>query len=460
VTQGNLDNFMPPFAAVLNLQQRWDVLAHVYGLSYDPAQLARGAELYAQYSSEIASVFPRADELSAMAEYSQNEIAASLEEQVSDLSREDAGALAAYLQSVALGANPNPVDVSADPNVKFGSASGLVKNGSGADLPPDLQATLFAYDNQAQVFTRTAPLDSFGRYQFENVPQAEGRTFFVSVDYLGLSYFSSFTSGDFETQFDTITIYETTTDTSQLAVEEMVFVFDFSQPAIVRVVEQVVISNIGDRAVTPGEDGTPALQIDLPPQASNLVFQEGVLGDRYVATDSGFGDLRAVLPGTQSYHLFFAYDLPYSRGVSFPVHMNLPTRSVLLFVPTGAITAGGDFIDAGDQDLQDTTYDAYVSNGAFSAGDETEINLSGPHPLGASSSFAAYDRLLVALAALTASVGAAWFWLRRMQPDPEVLMDQIIALDARHARGDLAKNAYNQQRAVLKEKLRRALKEK
>jgi hypothetical protein len=138
--------------------------------------------------------------------------------------------------------------------------------------------------------------------------------------------------------------------------------------------------------------------------------------------------------------------------------MNLPTRSVLLFVPKGEITVSRDFIDAGDQDLQDTSYDAYVSNGAFSAGNETQIELHGAHPLGGSTSFAAGDRLLVALAALTASVGVAWLWLRRLQPNPEALMDQIIALDERHSRGDLAKNAYNQQRAALKEKLRRALK--
>src|SRR3989304_6178571 len=33
VSEGNLDNFMPPFAASLSAQQRWDVLAHVYRLS-------------------------------------------------------------------------------------------------------------------------------------------------------------------------------------------------------------------------------------------------------------------------------------------------------------------------------------------------------------------------------------------------------------------------------------------
>jgi hypothetical protein len=116
----------------------------------------------------------------------------------------------------------------------------------------------------------------------------------------------------------------------------------------------------------------------------------------------------------------------------------------------------------GTQELQGVNYEAYVSNGAFSAGEQVDIQLRGRNPQGGGGlqALAGNDDLLAGLAALTLAVGAAWLWLRRLQPAPETLMDQIVALDARFARGDIGKNAYNQKRAALKERLRRALQEK
>lgn len=466
VTQGNLDNFMPPFANRLNLQQRWDVLAFTYSLSRDTEALERGASLYNEKKSQLVSLFPHPSELESTARLSQNEIAESLLTALTDLSQDDAKSLASYLQSLSLGGGTAPESgelPNGEEATNIGSIYGNVVNGTSGVLPSGLEATLYAYDGQEQVSTTTVAIDANGNYQFQDVPQAPERTFFVSVDYEGLSYFSEFLTVETDIiRFDQpITIYETTSNASQLAIEKLTLVFEFEQPSVVRVVEQVIVSNIGDRAVTPAEDGAPALRFSLPAEASNLVFDEGTLGDRYVALESGFGDLRAVLPGTQSYQLLFAYDLPYSRGVSFPLSVDLPTRSVLLFVPAGNITVAGlDFLDGGTQDLQGSLYQAYISNGAYSAGHEIEVRLRGAHPLGGLQSLAADNRLLAGLAALTISVGLAWLWLHSLQPNVDLLMDQIIALDERHKRGDIAKNAYNQKRAALKEKLRRALKEK
>jgi len=473
VSNGNLDRYMPPFAASLTVQERWDVLAHVYSLSWDADQLQRGADLYTEHSEKIGAIFPNASDLSTLAEYSQNDLVGQLQSALPVLSQSDLQALAVYIQSLALGgaqqAGAQATDqVSPAAPEATGSFTGRVVDGTDAELAQRLQAVLFGYDHAEQVYTATVGLDAEGSFTFTGVPLSPERIYFVSADYLGLSYFSEFinSTGD-ETEFaQPITVYETTSDTDKLAVEKLTLVFEFSEAGRVRVIEQVVISNIGDRAVTPAEDGSPVLHFSLPAASTNLVFQEGALGERYVAQEGGFGDLRAVLPGQNDYQLLFAYDLPYGNSVRFSLPLDLPTRSVIALVPESEVRFdSADFQPAGLQDVQGSNYQAYVSTGDFSAGDEVDVHVVGSNPMGGSGfvDLIQDDRVLIGLSALTAAVGVAWLWLRRTQTQAataEQLMDEIIKLDERYEKGRVTERVYDLRRAELKKQLGAALKKK
>lgn len=461
IAQGNLDNFMPPFANQLSLQQRWDVLAYVYSLSQDPLAAEGGATLYAEHQAALQAAMPLAD-IRQMASYSRNDILAAVEQALPSLASAQLLALTSYLQALSLGSPPQePADPSPESAV-VGAMHGHVQDGSDGELPAGLQVTLFGYEGQTLVYSDTTALTADGSFTFEEVPVGEGRTFFASVDYLGLSYFSEFLI-DGQTEFTyPITIYETTHDTSQLAVERLTLILEFDTPGYVRVVQQYLVSNIGGQAVTPHEDATPVLLFELPQEASDLAFDEGLLGERYIPTESGFGDLRAVLPGLQSYQLLYAYRAPYARSLNLPLGATLPVRSVAVLIEDSAVTLNNsEFTLAGEQEIEGNHYTAYVSNQAFSAGMQPELQLRGRNPLGGGGlqALLASDGAVVGLAALTLAVGVAWLWLRRLQATPDQLLAQITRLDERFARGDMAENKYKRQRAALKAQLRRIVKD-
>jgi mono/diheme cytochrome c family protein len=474
ISNGNLDHYMPPFAARLTVQERWDALAYVHSLSQDQLVLQRGNELAGQHGEELSALFPNSTDLSQIGSYSQADLISQLQAALPNLSQDDRKALASYIQSVSLGgaaaANVGPATgEAAQPGALTGAAtfSGKVVDGTDGNLPAGLQAILFAYDHASQAFTQTVDVRADGTFDFSDVTLAVNRTFFVEIDYAGQSYFSEFLNADSaKTEFETpITIYETTADVSQLAVEKLTLVFGFPEAGKTRVVEQVTVSNIGDRAVAPGADGQPVLHFSLPADASNLVFQDGALGDRYVAEQGGFGDLRAVLPGQESYQLIFAYDLSYGSGLRLPLTIDLPTRSALILIPNGNVNLqDSGFQLTGVQKIHDIDYQSYVSSGPFFPGDEVNLQLRGANPAGGGLlAFVSDDSLLIGLAALTLAVGVAWFWLRRTQPSvatAEQIMDEIIKLDQRHEMGRISAAEYKKKRAVLKKQLRLNLKGK
>ena len=87
-----------------------------------------------------------------------------------------------------------------------------------------------------------------------------------------------------------ITVYDSTSDVSLLTTDRVHILFDFSDPQNVNVVEVFIISNPSKQAVVaPTPDGT-VVTFPLPQGYTNLQFQDGGLGDRYVEVSQGFAD--------------------------------------------------------------------------------------------------------------------------------------------------------------------------
>jgi hypothetical protein len=206
------------------------------------------------------------------------------------------------------------------------------------------------------------------------------------------------------------------------------------------------------------------LLYSLPATARNLAFESGAIGERYIPTEGGFGDLRAVLPGHGVYQLLYAFELPYNRGLDFEQPLNLALDTVTVFTPAGEIELLSDgFTTLGVQQLDTQVYTGYQAQAGYGAGDSLQFELNGAHPLGGGNllqELANRDDLLVGLVGLTAAVGVAWLWLRRLNapgPHPEEIMDAIIALDSRYAEDAISEDIYLKRRAALKQRLRQAL---
>lgn len=484
VSQGNLDNYMPPFAGSLSVQDRWDVLAYVYSLSQDQNQLQAGQQIAAEQALEPG-------DLETLGSFSQAELGAGLAADLG-LSEADGIALAAYLQASALGlalpasaaeldaaAEPTAVEEATPPSEAEEAAptpaaetssaiilQGQVSNGSGGDVPTGAEVLLRGFDQGSEVFSESTELDSGGRYRFEQTALDPTWVYAVTIDYEGLIYFSETIVPDgAQTDYDLpLTVYDTTSEISNLAIESLQLVMDYSVEGMVRVVQLIAISNSGDLAVVPRSDEEPVIFYGLPPEASNLAFQSGSVGDRYILTEDGFGDLRAVLPGSGEYQMLYAYELPFNRGLDFEQPLFLPVNQVTVFtLASHTELTSSDFIFLGNQQLDNEIYAGYHAQQNYAAGDTLRFEISGEHPLGASNALrnlVGRSDFLVGLIALAMVVAVVWLWLRRQnaqQPDPEEIMDAIIALDARYAEDNISDDAYLKRRAALKERLRRAL---
>ncbi len=459
VSEGRITRYMPPFAQSLSVQERWDVLAYVYSLSLTPELLQRGAGLYTQHRTQV-DLLLAGDDFSA-----ETSLFGSL-----GLGLEDARALTAFIQARALGLDGQPVQAPPQPTLSvagadaLGQVTGQLEYGSPGVLPAGLQAILTGFDHTQEVVSLTTQIDADGAFIFDDVPMRSGRIFFVEVGYQGLRYFSEFTAleaGQERLELP-VRVFDTTQDTSQLVVEGIQLVFDFSQAGTARVIQRVVLTNLGDQAVAPGAEGQPLLNYRLPEGATGLAFNEGALGERYVLTPDGFADLRAVMPGQATYELLFAYQLPYQNSLTYQIYIDQPTRALVALAPeTGPEMRSVDFNMVGTQDLEGERYAVYSAAGPFSVGDEVSIDLRGGHPAGGLNRV--FDRLLEddsllpGLFALILAVAVLWLWLRTRPLKPEALLDEITRLDERYAAGQIAEAVYQRRRAALKTRLAQAL---
>jgi hypothetical protein len=246
----------------------------------------------------------------------------------------------------------------------------------------------------------------------------------------------------------------------------------------VQVIELYIVSNPSDKTLV-AEPGQPTVRFNLPQGATNLEFQDGVLGGRYVKTSEGFGDTASISPGSGSYEVLFAYEMPYDRKLELEQVMSMPVDAVVLLVPEGEIKIKSDNLqDSGSRDVQGTPYHTY-SGSNLAAGDTLRITLTG-RPSSGSPGLAASSKtnLLIGMSVFGVALIVAGGWLYRRtrlsrtlteeeallpadsaaSDNPEYLMDAIIALDDLYRSGQLPEDAYQMRRAELKARLKELLK--
>ena len=365
-----------------------------------------------------------------------------------------------------------------------GVVTGKITNGSGGAIPNGLTVTLHGYDSMQETYTKTAPVQAGGVYTFENVEMPAGRVFTASVDFNqttfnpDIAHSSQTGAGPINLP---ISIYDSTTDTANLSVDRMHVFFDFSTPQVVQIVELFVISNTGQKTVA-GSHGQPVVNFDLPEGASNLQFQDGSLGDRYVQTPKGFGDTAGIAPGSGQHQVLFAYDMPYSGKLDLKLPVPLPVTAAIVMSPDpGVKIQGAQLQDLGQQNVQGMSFHAY-SSASLPAGQVLDVNISGLPGQGGSTAAgglipgATNTELFIGLGALGLALIFAGVWITRRsrlkaQPvaaasaaslladneDADTLVDAIIALDEKFRAGEIPEEAYQQRRSELKSRLKEKL---
>ena len=546
VTQGNMEKFMPAFSN-LSDRQRWDVVAYAMSLSVPDEQVAQGNLLYQENcitchgptgsgdgsaSGDLATAPTDLTQQSFMVRKSATSLYQAISIGLSPdmpafadkLTEDERWALVGYLrtlsyssQQASLAAYPapvlTPISTSApgsypppqgypapalsqtalisptgeiSPTATFtGSVAVQLINGSGGSTPSDVPVTLYGFDDMQNTYSATLTTGANGLYTFSNINMPEGRVFMAGANYASSVYGSDIVTVNPATPELNlqITVYDTTTDISALTADRLHILFDFSQPDVAQVIEVFIISNPSRQAVVSANQDHTVVTFPLPAGYSNLQFQDGTLGGRYLEVGQGFADTSTVSPGVGDYTVIFAFQMPYNRKLDFVQPMSLPTAAVVVMVPEKGVKVISDHLqDGGTINYQDLTYHKYDGSGLI-AGSSLEFTLSGnPNSASAATLFSAGtgQSLAIGLGVFGVALLVTGFWLYRRnqlrlaaQPstedvllsdaesqaevvleDEDTLMDAIIALDDQYSAGNLPEEAYLERRSVLKAKLR------
>jgi hypothetical protein len=306
------------------------------------------------------------------------------------------------------------------------------------------------------------------------------------VDYAGKTYESNpaIPQQDNKTSYDLpVTIYETTTDTSGLAAEQVHVILDYSKPDVIQVIEFFIITNPGNKTVVPAEKGAPVIKISLPKGYTNLQFEQGSLGERYVKTDDGFGDTNSVAPNAQQSQIVFAFDLPRPQAglfggqkLEFTQPFSIKAKAVSVLVPEGVTVAG--LTPGGVQDMgSGAKFQVYTAEGV-EPGKSLDVSVSGTpktvtQAVTSTPGNNGTQNIIIGVGALgvVLILAGGWlFWRDRKQADEadeeeldteeeadeediDDVMDAIVALDDQFKTGNISEEAYKERRAELKAKL-------
>ncbi len=372
------------------------------------------------------------------------------------------------------------------PEAVTGSISGKITNGSGSTFPSGMVITLHGFSHNVEtqqfdeVLTAEGKVNPDGSYSFEDVSFDESQAFYTSVDFSDTTYNSDpgFIEPGKTTLDLPLNIYETTTDKSTLKANQVHLLLDYTNPDVAQVVEFLIFSNTGNKSIVAAEKGGSVIEVPLPIGFTNLQFESGAIGDRFLKTTDGFADTTAILPGDQQQQIVFAVDLPLSkpnlfggRSIEISQKLTFDVTTITILAPEGITVKGSNVTAGGLTDMGNGA--KYLTYTATLSGTDKMINLtvSGTPKDSkvASSSSSAGIIIGVGSLGLVLILVGIWMYFRSKKQneddeevveidgdssEEEVIMDSIIALDDQYKNGKIEESVYKNRRTELTEKLK------
>jgi len=468
ITNGRVEKTMPPFASSLTDAERWDVTAYLYTLSASTETLEQGQKLFTANCAACHGVTGQGDgpqSVSALPDFTAPEFFATQFEQnffqamttghvfTETLTEDERWAVSAYVRSLGYQSQPTTAPT---PSNGLVTVRGKVTNGTaGAKVPADLPVVLHIFEDVTETNTYTTTPSS-GVYTLADIPLKPQQSVAVTADYGGVRYASQILEfKGTETRLDLpVQIFETTTDPGAIRIATWHVFFQVKEAGMVQVGELITFANAGDRTFTAPQAGEATVKIPLPPGAANLQFDDGALGERYLAEPDGFAHTAVVRPGAKSLSTLFSFDLPLARRLDFAQTTRYPVEAVNVLAPNGALELKSQQLSGPQtQNVEGTAYLIYTG-ATILAGDDLVLTVT---PAGANAnlgSLAVGGLLILAVAAL----GVGWFGLSKKRkasgpvysPRRQELIQAIAQLDERFAGGEGSEAEYRIQRAKLK----------
>lgn len=487
---------MPPWGNRLSDEQIWQVVYYAWSLHTNQATVQQGADRYAQSCAgchgptgggdgpDATGAIPRFDDPGAMALRTQAELDEGWRLAHPEVGQGwDQGERQAVLDYIRT-FSYTPPWVSAYRPGEGQLRGEIVQGTSGGGAVGSLPVTLTAFINFAPVETFTVTTDAGGAFQFDNLATDRGVAYVASTEYTGVRYNSTVYQLDPLTPTVEITlpVYETTNDGRAIHVSRANWLVD-SEPGALRVGLILAFSNQGDRTyigqTIDGVEGLATLTLAVPPGATAVEFEDGVLGGRYQRVGDLIYDVVPVPPGDTVRQLIYSYQLPF-EGDSAELEQRIlyPVGNLNLLITDlpGLEATAPDLTFVGQETVQGINFRRWVGEGLREPA--LRLQLRGLFPAGAGSMGTQADGTpalvpatpplepVVALALggllLLILAGAIYLPFRRqggfdrtaaLAQERDALIDEIAALDDQHATGDLDATAWSQERARLKSAL-------
>lgn len=522
VTQGRIERFMPPFNSLTD-QERWDVVAYALTLHTTNEQLELGKKLFEENCADCGEAFTNLQMMSALSE---DDIVKFVREGNgnfpafgSNFSDEEAYAVAAYIHTLTFATpaapvaaaateTPSTTDAALTPAAEGTPADGtpqaevtpeavaasVVKgqiiNKSSADLPVDLQITLRGFDHGSdpsagptEVLNVQGTVNPDGSYSFD-VELLESQIYLAELDVDGITYQSEFAvvpAGATELALPDITVYDTTTELTDLVIDSIAVHFDYTDPESISAFVVYLLRNTGDKniKVQLENDNQDIPFIKAPANAKLLGFQQTQDGATLLATKEQDGFY--IQPSDQTYGLIAFSSIPRSNKVEFSQEFLLPVGSGQIFLPNGVTAQGDQITDQGLVPLQDSSgknyeYQTY-SFANINANSTLDFTLKGdPSETSTTADVTQNQYVLIGVGAfgLTLILAGVFMYMRDRKKaaaeaegdeddeeeddqfeDTESIMDAIIVLDDLHRAGKISDEAYKKRRTELTASLKK-----
>jgi hypothetical protein len=354
-------------------------------------------------------------------------------------------------------------------------------------VPADATAVLLMVDpTSGQIAnTQTAPIQADGTYSMTDVPAETAFIYLVTINYKEVTYESAYSQYDgTKTQLDLpVAVFDSTADMNVLTIAQAHMQLDFSTAGQIKVMALYVITNPGTSSVIITSDGSSVPFIQVPAGATDVGYQLAQSSSQLMNATGGF----AMLPGAdKQYAIIATFNLPYTKSLEIAQPFVLPVTSATFIVPEGIKIKSDQLTDAGTQNSSSTppvVYHLYQAS-SLASGSTLTLTVSGAPGDKTATGFvlnqntwliigvAAVGLLLIGLGIFLflrdrklrleeeedeeegAEEGAPVENTDALGEDRVGIMDAIIALDDKFQAGEISKEAYEQRRAELKDRLK------
>jgi len=478
ITNGRIENLMPPFSGSLSAQDRWDVQAYVWALAVPSRTITTGGELFTQQCASChlgEGKQPRLDDLNWMVGKSLQQIANAMAlgdaHKSLKLNDEQRFQLADYVRSLSYTYS----DPSALRDAAVKGDGTLVFNASTQQQGPSLPmtgvpVTLRAYDQTGETFSRTLPLDANGVVTFTELPRRNDYFYQSEAIYDKVTFFAppvQFVVTGTALLTETVLIYPLTSDPSVIRVPEFYYFVQDIREGELSIAEVYNFDNLSTQAYIdknfPG--GPRGLRIDLPEDAQNLRFDPPQLAARFTVSGSTvlYNDITE--PGGRTQQIVLLYEIPYQGQKRIERNFTYAVSTTNVILPDfssmpGRLDVSG-LMDKGVTDTPNGKIHLYVNDKPLAANSKLAFDLSG-QPRSAVAAGSDTTGIAFGAIGVVVALGMGYILLSRMRMfravpvklEREQLLRAIAQLDDAFAKSEIDAKTYSRRREDLKSQLK------